>query len=175
MVPRTSGRSRSATPGSEKPILELPGVQQPEDVSRDGRWLAYLNEIATTVWNIFLLPLGGEAKPVPWLPTRFNQTSPRFSPDGRWIAYDSDESGASEVFVALTEGGGEKRRISPTGGRWPRWREDGKELYYYAPDGFIMAAAVTPGVQWSHRRSAPLSAWAPTSRPTTSCRTGHGS
>ena len=65
------------TPGSERPLLELPAVQQPEDMSRDGRRLAYLNETATTVWNIFLLPLGGDAKPVPWLPTRFNQMSPR--------------------------------------------------------------------------------------------------
>ena len=125
-------------PGSEKPLLELPAVQQPEDVSRDGRRLAYLNETATTVWNIFLLPLGGDSKPMPWLPSRFSQTSPRFSPDGRWIAYESDESGAPEIYVALTEGGGQKRRISPSGGRWPRWREDGKELYYYGADGFII-------------------------------------
>ena len=143
-------------PGSEKPVLELPGVQQPEDISRDGRQLAYVNETTTTVWNIFLVPLGANAKPVPWLPTRFSQTSPRFSPDGRWIAYESDESGAPEIYVALTEGGGQKRRISPAGGRWPRWREDGKELYYYAPDGFIIAAPVTPGVQWVSGAPAPL-------------------
>ena len=103
-------------PGSEKPLLELPAVQQPEDMSRDGRRLAYLNETATTVWNIFLLPLGAESKPTPWLPSRFSQTSPRFSPDGRWIAYESDESGAPEIYVALTEGGGQKRRILQAAG-----------------------------------------------------------
>jgi serine/threonine protein kinase len=145
-----------ATPESEKPILELPGVQQPEDVTRDGRWLAYLSEVATTVWNIWLLPLDGQSKPAPWLRTRFNQASPRFSPDGRWIAYESDESGDPEVYVALTAGGGQKRRISPTGGRRPSWRADGKELYYAAPDGFIMAAPVTPGPQWSSGAPAPL-------------------
>ena len=136
------------SPGSERPVLELPAVQQPEDMSRDGRMLAYTNETATTVWNIFLLTLDGHSKPAPWLPTRFTQTSPRFSPDGQWIAYESDESGAPETYVALTQGGGQKRRISPAGGRWPRWRADGKELYYYAPDGFIMAVAVTPGARW---------------------------
>ena len=135
-------------PGSEKAVLELPAVQQPEDVSRDSRRLVYLNETATTVWNIFLLTLDGNSKPTPWLPTRFNQTSPRFSPDGRWIAYESDESGAPEVYVALSEGGGEKRRLSPAGGRMPRWRGDGKELYYHAPDGFIMAVTVTAGARW---------------------------
>jgi Tol biopolymer transport system component len=145
-----------AVPGSEKPVLEAPGVQQPDDVSRDGRILAYLNEVQSTVWNIWLLPLEGERKPRPWLPTRFNQTSPRFSPDGRWIAYESDESGDSEIYVALTEGGGEKRRLSPAGGKRPRWRRDGKELYYIAPGGFVMALPVTLGPQLEAAAPAPL-------------------
>ncbi|CAN5722658.1 hypothetical protein BH18ACI5_BH18ACI5_06310 [soil metagenome] len=138
-----------ATPGSERLLLDLPGVEQPEDVTAAGRRLAFLAEVATTVWNIFLLPLDGDRQPSPWAPTRFNQTSPRFSPDGRWIAYESDESDESAVYVALTEGGGQKRRISPTSGREPRWRADGREMYYVTPDGFIMSVAVTPGAQWS--------------------------
>jgi eukaryotic-like serine/threonine-protein kinase len=77
--------------------------------------------------------------------TRFNETSPRFSPDGRWIAYESDESGDPEICLALTEGGREKRRISPGGGRRPRWRRDGKELYYLAPGNSVMAVSVTLG------------------------------
>ncbi len=132
-------------PGSERPLYEAPGLQQPEDTSRDGRWLAYLQEVASTVWNIWLLPLQGELKPMPWHRTRFSESSPRFSPDGRWIAYESDESGDPEIYVALTEGGGEKRRISPGGGRRPRWRRDGKELYYLAPGNSITAVSVTPG------------------------------
>ena len=140
-------------PGSERPLLELPGVQQPEDVSADGQRLAFLQEIATTVWNIWLLPLGADRKPRPWLSTRFSQTSPRFSPDGRWIAYESDETGDPEIYVALADGAGEKRRISPAGGRRPRWRHDGKELYYIAPGDSVMAVAVTPGPRW--QSSAP--------------------
>jgi Tol biopolymer transport system component len=135
-------------PGSEKPVLELPGVQQPEDVSADGKLLAYLNEVATTTWNIWLLPLQGERKPRVWAPTRFDQSSPRFSPDGRWIAFESNESGDPEVYVALTEGGGEKRRISPAGGRFPRWRRDGRELYYVTPTGSLMAVSVKLGPKW---------------------------
>ena len=132
-------------PGSEKPLLREPGLQQAEDVSRDGRFLVYLNEMQTTVWAIWLLPLQGDRKPLPWLRTRFNLASPRFSPDGRWIAYESDESGVPEIYMALTEGGGEKRRISPAGGRRPRWRRDGKELYYIAPGDTLMALPVSPG------------------------------
>ena len=143
-------------PGSERPLLERPGVQQPEDVSRDGRLLAYLNEVASTVWNIWLLPLAGERKPSPWRQTRFSESSPRFSPDGRWIAYESDESGDFEVYVALTEGGGEKRRISPGGGRRPRWRRDGKELYYLAPGNLVMTVPMTLAAQVEAGAPAPL-------------------
>ena len=132
-------------PGSERPLLAQPGVQQPEDVSRDGRFLAYLNEAQSALWHIWLLPLRGELKPFPWVGTRFHETSPRFSPDGRWIAFESNESGVPEIYAALTEGAGGKRRISPSGGRLPRWRADGKELYYVAPDGTVMAVPVNAG------------------------------
>jgi eukaryotic-like serine/threonine-protein kinase len=143
-------------PGSEKPVLELPGVQQPEDASRDGRLIAYLNVFATTVSNIELFPLDGRSKPRSWLPGPFNQTSPRFSPDGRWIAYESEESGDSEVYLALTEGGSQKRRLSPGGGRLPRWRKDGKELYYIAPGNLVMAVSVMPGPVWQGGEPKPL-------------------
>jgi Tol biopolymer transport system component len=142
--------------GSEHLLLAQPGVQQPEDVSRDGRFLAYLNESQSALAHIWLLPLQGERKPFPWLGTRFLETSPRFSPDGRWIAFESNESGVPEIYAALTQGGGEKRRISPGGGRRPRWREDGKELYYVAPGNSIMAVSVTPGPQWTAGAPAPL-------------------
>jgi hypothetical protein len=115
-----------------------------------------LNDTGTTVRNIWLLPLAGEPKPRAWLPTRFSQMSPRFSPDGRWIAYESDESGDSEIYVALTEGAGEKRRLSPAGGRSPRWRRDGHELYYIAPSGFVMALPVTLGARLEAGAPVPL-------------------
>jgi Tol biopolymer transport system component len=132
-------------PGSERPLLEQPGVQQPEDLSRDGRFLVYCDDVRPTASDIWLLPLFGDRKPVPWLRTRFIEKTPRFSPDGRWIAYESDESGDPEIYAALTDGGGEKRRLSSAGGRLPRWRRDGKELYYVAPDGFVMAVPMASG------------------------------
>ena len=143
-------------PGSEHPLLQLPGVQQPEDLSRDGRFLVFLNQIQSTLWNVWLLPLQGDRKPFPWRQTRFNEFSPRFSPDGRWIAYESEESGVPEIYAALTEGGAEKRRISPSGGRRPRWRADGRELYYIASTGFVMAVPVKPGPRLDAGPPAPL-------------------
>ncbi len=133
--------------GSERRLLDQQGVQQPEDVSRDGRFLVYCNNTQTTAPEIWILPLNGDPKPLPWLQTRFAERSPRFSPDGRWIAYESDESGDPEVYVARTEGGGEKQRLSPAGGRLPRWRQDGKEMYYVTPNGFLMAVPIALGAR----------------------------
>ncbi len=131
-------------PDSERAVLENPGVQQAEDVSLDGRLLVFLNDMSPRA-DIWLLPLIGESKPVPWIRSAFFEANPRFSPDGRWIAYDSDESGDTEIYVARTEGGGEKKRLSPSGGRKPRWRRDGRELYYIASDGAVMAVPIALG------------------------------
>jgi Tol biopolymer transport system component len=134
------------SPASERPLYEQQAVQQAEDISRDGRMLVFLNDVQSTS-DVWLLTLQGERKASPWLRSRFKELSPRFSPDGRWIAYESDESGSPEIYAALTEGGGEKRRLSTAGGRRPRWRRDGKELYYVAPDGSVMAVPLNSGVR----------------------------
>jgi Tol biopolymer transport system component len=130
-------------PGSEQFLLQHQGVQQPADVSSDGRRLLYLNAMLSSNWDIWIAPMEKGGKPEPWLVTRFREDSPRFSPDGRWIAYESDESDQPEIYAALTEGGGEKRRLSPAGGRLPRWRRDGRELTYIAPNGVLMSVPVT--------------------------------
>ena len=143
------------SPGSERAFLVQPGVQQPEDISSDGRSLVFLQDAATTA-DIWLMTLDGKLQPKPWLRSPFNERSPRFSPDGRWIAYQSDESGNPEVYVALTEGAAEKRRISPSGGRAPRWRRDGKELYYAAPDDSIVSVPITLGPNLQVGTGTPL-------------------
>jgi len=71
------------------------------------------------------------------------KTAAAFSPDGNWIAYSSDESGLVEVYVESFPTHGGKRQISLAGGSGPRWRADGKELYYYSLDGTLMAVSVT--------------------------------
>ena len=143
------------SPGSERSLLILPGVQQPEDISPDGRRLIFLNDAASTA-DIWLASLEGDHQPKPWLRSPFNEWNPRFSPDGRWIAYDSNESGTREIYVALTDGAGEKKRLSTAGGRQPRWRRDGKELDYIAPDGSIMTVPIVLGARLEAATPKPL-------------------
>ncbi|MDD1679965.1 MAG: hypothetical protein LUO93_12375, partial [Methanomicrobiales archaeon] len=119
--------------------------------SRDGRFLLYMNLDPKTGQDLWVLPLAGERKPIPFLRTEFIERDARFSPDGRWIAYSSDESGNDEVyvrpFVPGAAGGsasGGKWLVSKGGGRVPLWRADGKELYYLNSASFDqMAVAVT--------------------------------
>ncbi len=144
------------TPGQERLVIQQEGYQQPEDVSRDGGFLAYTRAERWPNLDIWLLPLQGPRRPLPWAQTRFNESSPRFSPDGRWIAYQSDESGDPEIYVALTRGGGGKMRISPAGGQSPRWRADGKELYYVGPGGVVTAVGMTPGTPLGAGAPVPL-------------------
>jgi hypothetical protein len=89
-----------------------------------------------------LLPLTGDRKPYPFLSTRFNEQQGVFSPDGKWVAYQSNESGRTQVYVRAFPGPGGQWQVSTEGGSSPRWRADGKELYYLAADNRIMAAAV---------------------------------
>jgi len=104
-------------------------------------------------YGLWVLPLGGDKKPFPFLRTEFNERSGQFSPDGRWVAYSSDESGRDEIYVrAFSLGSGEtgtgaegKWLISNNGGILPRWRADGKELYYRTLDGTLMAVEVKTG------------------------------
>lgn len=84
-------------------------------------------ETGTDIW---ILPLEGERKPWPFVHTKFNERQQRFSPDGHWIAYMSDESGRSEVYVQAFPGPGGKSQVSTEGGTFPVWARDGRELFY---------------------------------------------
>jgi Tol biopolymer transport system component len=115
--------------------------------SPDGRFILYMvDNGAPTGWDLWLLPLFGDRKPFPFLQTPFYEAQGRFSPDGRWIAYISNESGRYEAYVTHFPGPGGKWQVSSGGatsfGVWPRWRRDGKEITYLAPDDTLMAAAV---------------------------------
>ena len=92
-----------------------------------------------------MLPLtperaGAPLKPQPFLRTKFNEWHGQFSPDGRWVAFESDESQRAEIYVAPFSRPTEKHQISPNGGTRPRWRKDGKEIFYLTPQGALMAA-----------------------------------
>ena len=104
------------------------------------------------------MPLAdGDRRPVPFLRTEFTETQGQFSPDSHWVAYASDESGAYEVYVRPFPPGAGKWKISIGGGQLPRWRRDGKELFYLSPDHKLMAVAVkaAPGTHSAFETAAP--------------------
>ena len=89
-----------------------------------------------------MLPLDGDRQPFPFLQTEFEERQAQFSPNGRWLAYISNESGRFEVYVRLFPPAAGKWQVSTGGGEQPRWRRDGKELFYAAPDHTLMALDV---------------------------------
>jgi Tol biopolymer transport system component len=104
-------------------------VNAPFSWSPDGQLLAFIELNPTTGFDIWVLRLS-DRKAQPFLRTRFNETAPRFSPDGRWLAYISDESGRFEVYVQPYPGPGGKWQISTEGGMEPVWNPNGRELFY---------------------------------------------
>jgi Tol biopolymer transport system component len=118
----------------------------PSSWSPDGKFLLYFGGGGPRK-NMWVLPLtperpGAALKPVAVLQTRFNEEFGRISPDGRWVAYESDESQRLEIYVAPFARPAEKHQISANGGQLPRWRQDGKEIFFEAPDGQLMVAEV---------------------------------
>ena len=131
--------------GSEETVLARPQSQVPDSWSPDGRLAIFETPGAAGGGaDLWVLPLSGNAQPYPFLQTPFDESRARFSPDGRWVSYTSDESGTPEVYVAPFPKADGKWQVSVGGGAWSRWRRDGKEIFYVAPNGRLMAAAVSP-------------------------------
>ena len=112
------------------------------DWSPDGRLAMYVNTDTKTKWDLWTMPVSGERKPVPFLQTEFNECQARFSPDGAWVAYASDESGRYEIYARPFPPAAGKSKISIAGGQFPRWRRDGKELFYLSPELKLMSVAI---------------------------------
>jgi Tol biopolymer transport system component len=120
------------------------GQDGPSDWSGDGRYVA-LSRFGATSWDVSMLPQFGERKPYDLLATPFRERDARFSPDGRWLAYSSNESGRSEVYVTSFPGPGGKWQVSTGGGEQPYWRSDGREIFYRSLDQGIMAVPIQAG------------------------------
>jgi eukaryotic-like serine/threonine-protein kinase len=131
--------------GAEMPLLKSDELKIAEDWSPDGRFLAFMSRGKETSWDIWILPMEGDRKPFPWLKTPAFEANAAFSPDGGYIAYESNESGRGEVYVQSFPGPGGKWQISAGGGAEPRWRADGKELFYRVGFQRIMAVDVQTG------------------------------
>jgi eukaryotic-like serine/threonine-protein kinase len=113
--------------------------------------LLYTAEDPETKSDLWVLPLQGDRQPIPFLRTEFSESSGQFSPDGHWVAYISNESGRDEIYVREFSSGiargswdaAGRWLISKSGGTSPRWRADGKELFYVASDGKLMSVDIT--------------------------------
>lgn len=112
---------------------------RPDDWSRDGRYLMVERADAKTLSDIWVHPQFGDKKPFAYLQSEFRETQAKLSPDGRWLAYRSDESKGSEIFMVSFPMPGAKWRISTSGGKIPVWSRDGRELYYVSTDNKMMA------------------------------------
>jgi dipeptidyl aminopeptidase/acylaminoacyl peptidase len=110
--------------------------------SADGRYIVYATVNGETRWDLWLLPLFGDRKPTPLVRTPFNEFQAQISPDGRWLAYASDETGTYEIHVQTFPTPARKHRISTHGGTEPQWRGDGRELFYLSTDGKLMSVDV---------------------------------
>lgn len=125
-------------------MLTLPQIAKLEDWSPDGHHLLYSRPSDTTngAQDLWVLPLDGNRRPRPILQTGFRQVNGQFSPDGRWIAHESNDSGRFEIYAQPFPGPGERVQISTTGGAQARWRRDGRELFYVGLDDRLTAVSV---------------------------------
>ena len=125
--------------GEEEPVVKRRAF--PTDWSRDGRYLLFMADSGATRQDVWVYDTERRSS-APIMPTPFNETAARFSPDGKWIAYVSDETRSAEVYVRSFPDGATKIHVSSGGGGQPQWRRDGKELFYLAPDTTLMAVDV---------------------------------
>jgi len=146
--PATGGRK-------EELLLESKVTAYADDWSSDGRFLAYEIVGQETGVDLWILRLAPNRESFAFLATKANESQAQFSPDGRWMAYASDESRAYEVYVQPFPPTGGKWQVSTGGGVQPRWRGDGKEIFYIAPDRTLMAVEVkaTPALSFSAPRA----------------------
>jgi len=130
--------------GTETRLGPPANNKAPTDWSRDGRWLLYYEVHPTTGRDVWALDMTATDRPPRVVAnTPADESLAQFSPDGRWVAYQTNGSGRYEVVVQPLDDAGGRWQVSTAGGVSPRWRADGRELYFLAPDATMMAVPVT--------------------------------
>ncbi len=158
---------KGLTTTDEERVMTASGFQMPADWSPDGRFIAFVNTgfprtANETQGDVWLLDAANSWKAMPLLTTKFHEANPAFSPDGRWLAFTSDESGQPELYIQAFTGGdaprvvGERHLVSRSGAQAVRWRRDGKELFYLAFDGKVYGVSVTLAVEPHFSAPMPL-------------------
>jgi eukaryotic-like serine/threonine-protein kinase len=132
----------AAGTGEAEVLLEGAEDKFVTDWTRDGAYVVFASRGAETGWDLWALPMKGDRKPFPLRKTKFSELNATVSPDGRFLAYQSNESGRVEVYVQEFPEAKSKWQVSPDGGREPFWRADGRELFYRAPNARLMAVPV---------------------------------
>jgi Tol biopolymer transport system component/predicted Ser/Thr protein kinase len=129
-------------PAEEKLLLHTDEYKSALSWSKDGKYITYASLSPKNRFDLWALPTFGDKKPIPIAVSPFNEVNPALSPDGRYVAYVSNESGRDEIYVQTFPGAGGKWQVSNGGGSDPSWRDDGKEMYYRSPDQKLMAVEV---------------------------------
>ncbi|MEO8677823.1 MAG: protein kinase [Vicinamibacterales bacterium] len=128
--------------GGETAVQTDHRSKDPREVSPDGKWLLYRESGADTSNDMWRLPLDGSGKPELVVGTPFNENGAAFSPDGKSMVYQSDESGQFEIYVLSLDKGGGKKQLSTDNGTFARWRRDGKEIFYLNGERMLVSVPV---------------------------------
>ena len=142
--------------GDEELLYASPHRKHALTWSPDGRFLVFSTVDAKTRFDLWLLPMTGDRTPIPLVTTDSSEDNVQISPDGRWFAYSSNQSGRFEVYVQRFPSPTDRWQISTNGGGDPRWSADGRQLFYIAEDRQMMSVPVTAGEAFAHGRAVPL-------------------
>jgi eukaryotic-like serine/threonine-protein kinase len=142
-------RSDRCTQIAEEPIF-------PTDWSSDGRFILFHGAFRQTGFDVWALSLAGDRKPRPFVQTRGADMHGRFSPDGRFVAYSSTESGRAQIYVQPFPSADGRWQLSTDGGAEPRWRADGRELFFLGADRRLMAMPIKTTPSFEHGVPVPL-------------------
>jgi dipeptidyl aminopeptidase/acylaminoacyl peptidase len=129
-------------------LFESSDILSTTSWSSDGRFIAFTRRGPSGEPDVWALPTFGNRRPFPVAQAGFREASAVFSPNGRWIAFTTNETGLGNVFVQQFPGPGERHQVSTEGGSQPIWRDDGKELFYLASNGSLIAVPINPTDQF---------------------------
>jgi Tol biopolymer transport system component len=138
-------RKDASGAGAPEVIMTTEQNVFPGDITTDGKYLAYMANGSDTSWDIWAMALDGSSDPFPLLQSEFVEVRPSFSPDGRWIAYESSEAGQPEIYVRQFPGPSGQWQVSTDGGTDPRWSADGEEIFYIDSGGNLVSVPVETG------------------------------